>query len=92
MKIASQNRTPPIVHLWRYCRTTRWWGSGAMARSGKRLVSPVTPSPSLCFGMPSGKPIAEGTKKVDMLTASAINTLIPCPCWIFKTRIGIFSG
>lgn len=38
MKIASPNRTSPIVHLWRHCRTTKRWGSGAMARSGKRLV------------------------------------------------------
>jgi hypothetical protein len=38
MKIASQNRTPPIAHQWPHCRTTRRWGSGAMARSGKRLV------------------------------------------------------
>jgi hypothetical protein len=65
MKIASQNRTRPRLLI---CGVTVGLPGGGAAEPRLGVESgwffPVTPSPSLCFGMPSGKPIAEGTKRL----------------------------
>jgi hypothetical protein len=63
MKIASQNRASPISSV-AALSAYREVGSGAMARSGKRLVFPATPFDIVLFCCVAGNRIAEGTKRL----------------------------